>query len=383
MHTSNLFAKITVLFLVVFCGFYLVKVLPVSPIYIFFCLALFSFFIFLFVFEGVVCIKLYKLYIFLSSFILLSITTLMNSFEFSGLLVGMYVTFMSLCIILFLADNFTKNFFIKVSSYHITFSLCLLTIEALYRITHPDFEHFDDIEEADSKGILFYIYKFSSLMYPDSNFVAIQIICLLFFMKEYSLLIKSKMHIQLILCWILLFASFSRSAIFSAVFCWILFYSSRFIKSSVIFVAICSLIYMGVDIVLESDGSLLTKFEIFTDFYDYLFYRLDGVSTFFWGSGFNSSSEKLMVGRSAHSLLLTLLIELGLIVTVLYFSIIFVLCMQYKRSMYIFLPLFISSFAFSPINIPYFFVYLVLLIFLRNGVIEGVSNSLHREIKVK
>lgn len=66
----------------------------------------------------------------------------------------------------------TNKILVKYSKYFVWFTIILLTIETYWRLSHPIFLLEGAVKDyRDMEGMLFYAYKYSSIMFMDSNFV--------------------------------------------------------------------------------------------------------------------------------------------------------------------------------------------------------------------
>lgn len=192
----------------------------------------------------------------------------------------------------------------------IPFILFIFFVESLYRIY-----------SGLGSGFNFYNFKFNSLLYPDSNFVAINLLILYIFVDKFCSYISGyKIHKILLIFLILL--CFSRTVylififyIFSKNFNflgkksykkWIFIVSSIFVTILGVF-----LIFNDLYSYIITDGSFLTKLEIFENFTKYFF--SDGL-TFLFGVGSGNLID--FTGRESHNLF-GLTIEMGVVWIVL------------------------------------------------------------------
>ncbi len=106
---------------------------------------------------------IYIIYLIISQFFLEANNTALINVLFSLIY---FVT------VLNIASYSTNKILVKYSKYFVWFTIILLTIEAYWRLTHPIFLLEGAVKDyRDMDGMLFYAYKYSSIMFMDSNFV--------------------------------------------------------------------------------------------------------------------------------------------------------------------------------------------------------------------
>lgn len=346
-------------FLVVFSGFFITS-LPLSPIYFSFLLSLFFLFISLF------NIKTYNLglsfYLAFSFFIYLSFSQLFLNPNLSTYVNYTFSIFCYILSYLFL-PRIELNKIITISKYFINFSIPLLIFESFYRITNPIF--FTDFESKGKENLFFYYYKVNSIMYQDSNYVAVFILSLLtfsFFLKQS---INVKLKIQQFILFVLLMLTISRSAIITF-FIFIFFISTRkkifknkLFFSLVIFFIILTITFF-INEISKSDESLAARFTIIESTVEYLS-RADFINIVF-GSGLGNSVN--VIGIGGHNLFVTFIIETGFLGTL--FFIFFLLATLIKSKLntgYVIIPFIINGLSFAGGAIP--FVYVIISIIQR------------------
>jgi hypothetical protein len=338
--------------------FYTAKITQASPIYI----------IYLLLFPLAVVFIIKRRYISFQSdaiiaFVLL-IYIVLTQLQF--LLSGEFINlFISLFAYMYIRSN--KNILGEVPLINIFhtmqwISIIVLTIDSAYRLTHPaapTAESFAIMEASES--LWFYIYKFNSLMFADSNTTAL--IALVLYFSIYSIQvympIKSYKYEKLFLI-LLILLSFSRAAIIALIF-GMLFISFhklekywRLIFSFIIILLVFS-IFLYLISYLGNDGSLNSKFHIISLVYEKIFTL--SLSQFMFGIGF--SNVENFLGIYSHLLLLTYLIETGLIGLALF--ILFIIVYTYKYNFIILFPVMIASLSyFLYVGAPFLFVPLAL-----------------------
>lgn len=201
-------------------------------------------------------------------------------------------------------------------------SILYLFIEMTYRVLNPVYELYGVQLVSESGSGWFYPYKINSFVFTDSNYVALHIFCLLFI----CLLYRLKTHYFLLL--VLMFLTFSRSGLLGAVLV-TLYYTvrdSRFSKVlkplfyNLVFLVFFYIIY---NLSFVTDGSFLSKFQIYNDSIDYALNHFE-LKDYFFGVGLSKSFDLINIG--AHSIWVIILFEtglLGLIIYAVYFSVFF------------------------------------------------------------
>ncbi|MEC6831861.1 O-antigen ligase family protein [Photobacterium toruni] len=202
------------------------------------------------------------------------------------------------------------------------FSSLTILIDTVYRFLTPNYAYMESVSSRGEANLIFYAYK-HSYIFQDSNFsalVSLLMVCLSALLwKEF----KSKIAFYFFLlnsC--LVFFSFSRASIGACLVFYILFFLSGlnqrlskvryfYIITILLISVLCIIIihFSNYNIFSSSDGSLQTKFEILYN----TIHQLDSgnLFDFFIGWGFNQT--KFYMPRSAHNLLITFLLETGII----------------------------------------------------------------------
>ncbi|MEZ9665374.1 hypothetical protein AB4275_17960 [Vibrio cyclitrophicus] len=236
----------------------------------------------------------------------------------------------------------------------------IFSIEAIYRIINPQAPTEHMTSHLIEQGKSFYLYKFNSFMFADSNTTALALICLLFtkFALDYEGKIKIERRDKLIkiVLFILILLTFSRAAILATIFTFSVFYLRKYI-----FFLLIPLIYIIVNVLFSLvDESLASKFHILSVFQNYLI-SVD-IFTLLFGNGIGKSVEVL--GYPPHVLVVTSLIDIGIIGAI--FSIVFFVAMILNdrvRVILLALPLAISSLSyFLYLATPFIFVCFAIII---------------------
>lgn len=220
-----------------------------------------------------------------------------------------------------------------------------------------------------SGSLDFYSFKFNSILYPDSNFVALNLLIFYIFIDNFSNKIKYiKIYKNILL--LLMFFCFSRTVYFL----FILYFSVNFFKlyktsynvwltrflGCFLVILTFSIIYNNLLLYVQSDGSVNTKFEIFDGFL-YVF-SLDNYNPFI---GLGSGNLIDYIGRESHNFW-GLTAEMGGIWSVL-IVLIFARLIFENNFFWVTLTILISSFtAILPITYMTLFFCLFLLTYVYN-----------------
>lgn len=217
----------------------------------------------------------------------------------------------------------------------------------------------------------FYAYKFSSIMFFDSNFVGLFLLPLLvlslFYADKTSWSLRIKLFILIILFLVVL--TFSRSAIISALFILYLFlmYKLSVNKRSLFFLFVVMslfLIVLGVIYFsdnLKMDGSFNTKLGVFASLSTLLDHDVLNV-LFGYGVDAGGTVYSYKEDAYAHALIPLLLGQFGLIGLFLYLSVLAYL--SYKAGFFgwlLFLVIMLSGLSLAdPWQILNYFVFLII-----------------------
>ena len=338
-------------FLIVFFSIqFLVGLTQFSPIYFAYCLVFFLAF-----FKLVVVHKL-KLEFNLSFLLAITISIYLiwtqNGSTNPGGYKDIFLKILEL-VIFVLSSIFLKkcpiDFILKLVIYFLNISIVFLFLDFMYRFSHVGINLSD-----------FYLYKYNSLMFEDSNFVGLMIVTLfslgLFFHKYYQLKISK----QLVLLFIFCLLTFSRTSILAIIFSFFLykFWNGKIsLKFLVIFFVITITLYFILEDFFITDGSLLIRLRIIDTIFDFLSQLEDHL--FYYGNGIGTTKE--VIGKSAHNIILTYLIEIGLCGSLLYLGLWVSFIIKNVRTLFVILPVCINCMAVEGI-MPYFYVCISLIL---------------------
>ena len=336
-------------FIVVFSGYYITK-LPLSPIYLtiligylFYCLSV-----------------LYSMKIHLVPIVALPLLgflyTLFSQPFFKPVpsaLVGVLLSYIIFLITILIIENLCQNFKTRLAEKLVFYSISLLLVEAIYRISFPT-EH---------EYMEFYRFKENSIMYQDSNFVGIFILTLLFFLKYIQSKTNKKYKFTTVLLFILLLATMSRASIISLLILLPLYYKRHFFYKNRIALAISSpLIALFLYILLyhlkSIDVSFGTKFTIIEESVTYLMHA-DLINILF-GVGLGNTKE--VIGIGAHNYFITFLLECGVLGCIIQFSaLIYIAIKSNWKGFIVLVPFLTNGMSLASGSSPWLWVMLALI----------------------
>lgn len=240
-----------------------------------------------------------------------------------------------------------KNEIKKIVNWYFVFHLLIFSLELYFRIQYGNNTEFGGwiavAEKEDPTAFIFYKYKYNSIFGGDSNFSALIIFSVL---GVATFLWKEKLYKNKNLFWFLLFSAFlfftfSRAMIISfvALFMYILFYYKQkiFVKGIAVFFILCmSLVVLNK---ILSDVSFLSKIQLFDDLFKYL--KTISVSQVLFGNGTMSSEH--ILSFYAHNFVALFIIEFGVIFFFLFLLSIAVVCIDVGKHSFYILPFFIGA----------------------------------------
>jgi hypothetical protein len=354
MYKLKLFKSSIIYLLVSFSGLYITKI-GLSPIYFF---SFLGFMLFLAFFKNSLKITLSEK-LSVTTFLYFLITNIFLNFDPSAL-IGLLLSFA----VYFVVSNTITNLnttpnYNKVINLFFFVTLPLLIAETIIRYAYPI--GIDQFVEMGREDIIFYIFKFNSIMFPDSNFTAILILCIIssfFYLK--SINSENKNRLIFIILYVLLILTLSRAAILSGILLLLLFKFRDVIYKFRKFILFFSPIFLLVIIsyiTLIEDDSIKVKFQLF-DNAKLILKDINSIDLLF---GVGLGNGQILFGKGTHNLILTYLFEGGVIGLLLFFTFMSHLLFKtkYKLGIIIF-PFLLAGMSFSSTSIPFLFAILAL-----------------------
>jgi hypothetical protein len=248
--------------------------------------------------------------------------------------------------------------------------LVFLVIECASRlIFSPYMPTTSETDLADS----FYLYK-ASLFFYDSNFVGIEILCILAIMFTFRETIGRK---RWLLAYMLLFATLSRASIAAGI-CQLVVYKlwrwrvwtlfGLLAAQALVVIRLFISYTQGADAIHDIDGSLSSKFFILSLMTE-IYHRADITQRLF---GIGVGNLFNLVGIFAHNIVATFVLELGIGGSLLFAVYVWILARKCPASIYLLiLPMVVNGFSLVSTSMPYFFAALGLLAAMRGSPRDG------------
>lgn len=252
---------------------------------------------------------------------------------------------------------------LELTEKFISFSVIILIIECVWRITHPESRYAVYAGTGDVRWI--YQYKVGGIMYSDSNVVSFHILTIFFFVlymeREEGMKFRKTKFILLAL----LLLTFSRAAWIGTAIGYIYI---RYLRKKPIHFYLINLIAIGILTFffyqfylkekISTDPSFKSKINIAHAVIEY-FSEASFLELVF-GVGFSNSIDRL--GIYAHNFFIVYLIESGIIglvvVLLLFLHFIFI---TRGKALFVLVPFFITTLSNTVTFMPYFYVMMALI----------------------
>lgn len=335
--------------------FYLSKFTSLSPVYIIYIVLLFPIFIVFarntkFVFS-------LDMFLILSLFIyIVLLETSRFGLKINGAIINLSLSLIAYLFIRSMRNKITVEKIIQIFNFSVWISIITITISSIYRISHPlaplaTLRYIDRNED-----MFFYLYKYNSLLFADSNTSALILLTLFFSIISFEQILEfnsknwKKAKIVIVL---LLLSTISRSAIlallFGLVYLKFINFKSVMLKISAMILSVLLATYIFILIV--NDPSFQTKMEIFHLVNQYT----ENLSLFKWLFGVGTGNAIVTLGVYTHILFLTYFVETGIIGLTLITC--FIIYYMYKYSSILFVPVLVASMSyFLYLGAPFLFV---------------------------
>ncbi|WP_349918539.1 hypothetical protein [Aeromonas veronii] len=248
-------------------------------------------------------------------------------------------------------------------------SILLMLIDTYIRFMHPEYavkgdgEGYSDALKRDT----FYVFKYGSIMYLDSNYVALH--ALVVSVLVYYLFCGFFRKILSLFCVVIIVMTLSRAAYVAFLIIPVLYLlrkvsvQSKFVLFSIITPLILAIIIHYIDFLDFNDASFETKFGIFNAFFSKIFEV--NLGTLMFGQGFDVGGYlySWKEGGYAHAMIPLIVGEVGIVGMFFYISIIIYSYVKVGfDSLYITLPMIIAGMS---LIYPYdaMYIYSILLLF--------------------
>lgn len=267
----------------------------------------------------------------------------------------------------------SKNEIMVLCGYMILTHVLLISVDAIIRLANPSIYATNIYSGHTRETGLAYMFKYNSIMYPDSNFVGVQV-CLTYFFTLYlfkeNLLVSWAKNLRYVL-FVLVILSTSRSAIITLVLYTLIFNKISFpfqitkkqilwLAGIIVFLLISSVFILSL---IKNDVSFNSKFMILYLAIDFL--QSIPLTSIFTGIGMGNTFS--FIGIGAHNLFVTLTLETGLIGLVLFLvSIYFSIKKTKGKALYVIFPLFTMGFSFASLAMPFLYTFLAIIYSFEN-----------------
>lgn len=344
-------------------GFYLTPVALVSPVYFFYALSLFAIYLY-----STYCPEKVKVSpVILALFFMALILT--------GIQAAYVKVNISLNTLMFMTAPIVVWIFFRYSTIkekHINliffFYILLFVWDGIYRLLNPNLDNYEAWLERD---ILFYMFKSSSLMYDDSNFLGLQALVLYCFLRFLNLNRYCESKLLLVGLLAGLFLSFSRSAIISVALCELVYFcissKNKLARQLFIFLlSFCLIIFVYLVLsIFANDASFNSKFNIIK-LAIYSYKELDMIDRFI-GVGFGNVVNYIGIG--AHNFYVSAIYEGGVIFVM--WMTLFLCYVFYKTGiqfLVLIFPVLVAFFSLGTIAMPYLTTVATLAVLVVRGV---------------
>ncbi|WP_370598284.1 hypothetical protein NMD15_00550 [Plesiomonas shigelloides] len=331
-----------------------IRGLPIQVIYVLWPVLLFL--SLQFIFSHKINIRIQGLFVFLLLYIFVSAALQIYLGAHSGSVLNFSLSWSMLivgfCLSYGLSFDSIDSIFSRIGWFSVFYAL----LDAVWRFLHPDLSQIFD------GNALFYRFKSNSLMFEDSNFVGVMLVCvnsMLLVICE----LKNKKNIYLLgMLFMAIILTFSRASIMAALFTYgvMFFYNSR---RSIKFFTLISGVMLSFYFfsLLYADGSFRSKFYII-DSFESVFYTFDFIRKLI-GVGLGNTFEFLGIG--AHSIVVVGFFELGAFCFLIYLLIVLLLISLCGISqVYLFVPYLLNGFSLTSTSVP--------ILFLSSGVVLSI-----------
>ncbi len=357
---------IYIILLVCTISLYFAKYTSFSPVYFFYLLAVYLYTLTLFLKN--------KFRLPSDSLLLLLALFVLTVFHYTDILTGSYVNF-GISVAGYTIIRSIKiekiNILLKYFKYSIYISVYLLIIDTIYRLLNPSIPNYIEINYIPEDR-WFYLYKYNSILFRDSNTSAL--IALSLFFSTLALRIDKKLFsrtsyiLTSLLLVGLIILSFSRASIIGfllgLLYYFFLLYSNRLKNIYKYYIYVCVLILFSsfaffLFELFKHDPSFLSKLLILKRSIDFVF-ESDTIKLLF-GIGLQKSKE--ILGIYTHNLFITAYIEGGFIFGVI-FSLFFIyVYLRYPNARILLVPVFITSMSYYLyLGAPFLFVPLSIIV---------------------
>ena len=239
----------------------------------------------------------------------------------------------------------------KACNMYIYISFFIFSFDAMYRLLNPSI-----LSWTYNNKDFFYMFKTNSIMFGDTNEVGFSIVTvcsLILYLKNEKL---QAVPLFFSICFLLLvILSFSRAALIGLILTYA--YYKYYNKSSSVGKMIFFLIFIIAIMVfyttyISNDESYHQKEQILQNSLDY--FRECSIWQLLLGNGLGNSP--IVLGRYAHTFIVVLFVELGILGVLGYSLILFAMIVNEKKTLYVIFPFLIIGISYVPMIVPYVYM---------------------------
>lgn len=364
---NNIFFTVSIFLAVPFFGFYTTKI-GLSPIYLtFFLAAICAFLGFVYGADqiklGSVSVAAIALLVYL--FVMFFLRWSYPGFENISAWVNISFSLIYLLLVESVIDKVEHDELLKVANLAICFSIILLLLEFVYRISNPSTQ--EELGHENREDLFWYAYKASSFMYPDSNSVGLFAACLFVFVLQFKNYCKFA-SFYLMPIFFLLLGTLSRASIISAIVVFLYMLKSGKIFKFGFLLITTLLTVLALFLADFSDESLSARFWIASLVVDYVA-ETDFISLLMGGGPGNSEQ---MINVGAHLLPFTWFLELGALGAFLQITLWYFIWRRAPKAVEaLFLVFVLNGFSFTTFAFPWFYVMAIMLIYFHKEACFG------------
>lgn len=348
-YIRSRYAVIGTILLVSFSTYFMTAIMPISPVYFTTLLGLFFLASQIYYKKSKSSLIPYSFHVLYSLLFILQVLLLNGNAKeaFVSFFWGLYYIWVDLAINQ-VNDKEEANSILKWNS---VFFFIYYIIDIILRINTMHSSSIPSWIQAN-QFYMFYMIKRGGV-YGDSN--AIGVFSLIYFSVCYFAY-KRKMVKKIFpyLSFIMVVLTASRAALISALS--LLLFEYLFLRRNIVFrffMSFCFVLLIFIVLnILSGDPSFQSKFEIMRETAVYL--NTCSVFQFLFGNGPNSSNE--IFGLYAHNIWSILVVEYGIIHTIVFLFVLILTCIDVgKSSVYVLIPYLIVSLSFTPIHLQFLF----------------------------
>jgi hypothetical protein len=366
----NKFKKIEYfIFLILFASstFYLSGITSFSPIYFLFFFSA-SCILTLAIFERLSfnLLIIYNIYIFIS-IMLIQIPIAGIRRPFVSFLCHLYFVF-----IYWSGNHLSFEKIIKGSITAIKYIIIFYLIELAIRI---NFRINDAIYALTNllNNNYFYNFKENSIIFMDSNHVAIVLLAIYFMLIYLKKEFKINLLIYIVIVFILILFTYSRASIIATIsftFIYAFIRPQKIENNKIAMIIIILLIVLSLKNIItmfSEDASLLSKFYIFEQIIKYT--KTSNIKRLIIGVGYGNSPK--FIGIGTHNLFFTYYIEGGILSLIEIISLYVYMLYKFANIAYVLIPFIFAGLSFSPSAQTYLYCIIAIIILLEKKLGEN------------